>query len=72
MDDLLPRYLPFVRPSRAWLEILPHVYRWVVRVERPLLQREVFQARVLEDQARALQGVVGAWADYVFPWSDVQ
>ena len=69
MDGLVPQYLPFVRPSRAWLEILPHVYRWVVRVERPLIRREAFFARVLEDQARALQGVFAGWVDaaQIFP-----
>ena len=62
MDGLVPLYLPYVRPSRAWMEILVLVYRWVVRVERPLVLRQTFQMRVLGDQAEALREVVLDWA----------
>ena len=44
------------------MEILVFVYRWVVRVERPLVLRQTFQMRVLGDQAEALREVVLDWA----------
>ena len=66
MDGLVPRYLPFVRPSRVWLQILGFVYRWIVRVERPLLLREAFDARLAATTREALRTVLLQWSDVAF------
>ena len=55
MDELVHIYIPGVRPSRAWLQILGHVYSWVLRVERPLWVAHRFHERAL------LRRIVHAW-----------